>query len=358
MDLLSSLRALGHGGGIDWLLSGRQGATVPPDHPCSELVGRVSTIDSSVPDRLVMLDRALATVQSQHSELVWCKETMAQIWSDDAQKARGALSEMEAFGTLLAVFPDCIPVQREKHSQTPDFRVPGAFNAEVYCPLESQQNQEEVRKDLASQEGAVRLTMSHPITGSNSTAIRYPANKVGDRLLNAKRISEQAPTGEANVLVLNVRHEWQLCAADLLSVRTKYAKGRLWVGTFGAWHAFFGVVDRYTMLGDRVAVEFLSLGDVYAQQVDGFFRQKRRWSAAIMLVRDGTVLFENPWAEYALTASHLRTLLRTCRCRLDFCWHRGGGTSEELQCDVERELGRLEWLFSVASSEKDSGPGI
>jgi ribosome biogenesis protein Tsr3 len=66
-------------------------------------------------------------------------------------------------------------------------------------------------------------------------------------------------------------------------------------------------------------------------------------------VADGSVVFENPWAEHALTEGHLRSLLSTHRCRLDFSWHRAGGTFEEFQSEVERELCRLEWLFSAAA---------
>lgn len=348
MDLLSELRALGHGGGIDWLLSGRQSVALPLEHPCSELVGDVVTIDSSVPERLLMLDKALATVHDRHAKHDWCREMVAHSWGNDARQARSALSELEVFGTLLGVFPDCMPVPRDRRKQTPDFRVDDGVNIEVCCPRESEQNQGVVREELASQDGPVRLAISHPITGSSPNAIRYSANKVGDRLLNSKRESKQTATGESNVLVLNVRHEWRLSAADLLPVRTKYAKGVLWVGTFGVWHAFFGGAGRYTMLGDRVAVEYVMLGDRFAQRVDGFFREKSRWSAAMILVTDGAVLFENPWAEHALSEGHLRSLLRMHRCRLDFCWHRGGGRLEEFQGEVERELCRLEWLFSVS----------
>lgn len=349
MDLLSELRALGHGGGIDWLLSGRQSVALPLKHPCSELVGDVATIDSSVPERLLMLDKALATVQDRHVEHDWCREMVARSWGNDARQARSALSELEVFGTLLDVFPDCMPVPRDRRKQTPDFRADDAVNIEVCCPRESDQNQGVVRQELASQDGPVRLAISHPITGSSPNATRYSANKVGDRLLNSKRESEQLAAGESNVLVLNVRHEWQLAAADLLPVRTKYAKGTLWVGTAGVWHAFFGGINRYTMLGDRVAVERLMLGEKYTQQVDGFFREKPRWSAVVLLVADGSVVFENPWAEHALTEGHLRSLLSMHRCRLDFSWHRAGGTFEEFQSEVERELCRLEWLFSAAA---------
>jgi hypothetical protein len=358
VDLLTELKSKGQGDGIEYLLSRRHDVPLPDAHPCHDLVSHVFTSDSSIPHRWLMLDRALDCVRKHHADHeAWCQSTLASAWSTAVDQAQGALAELEAFGTLLEVFPNCIPVPRERRSQTPDFTVPGCFNAEVSCPRESRQNREAVQEELDSQQGMVRAAVSHPITGSGGEALRYPANKIVDRLLNAKRKSKQARSGEVNLLVLDVRHEWALSAHDLAPFRTVYSKEMLWVGTFGAWHTFYGAADgRRTMLGDRVAVEFLSLGGRYEQKLNGFFREQSRWSAALMLVSDGTVLLENPWAERPVDDAVLRELLRTHRCRLDYCWHRGGGTVADLASAVERELRKLEWLFSVSPEDENGGP--
>lgn len=348
------LARLGRGQGVALLLSGCTGHTLDDDHPICRLFEheRTTRDDFEVPPALELLDVSLARIAPGREGLGdWLSALLKKVWAADHSEACGALAELEAFGAFSGVFPDCVPVPRSRQA-TPDIEVRDHFFTEVYCPRESEPNREAVARDLKGQRGPVRIAVSYPVTGQGGSGIRYAANKVADRLLNKKRSSKQFCLGTPSILYVNARHEWGLCADDLLPMRSVLAGDVEVVGTFGAWHAFYGKRGIRSMLSGPASLPFLLSIDAYEQQVEGLFRAECSWSGALVAVRDGIVLFENPWAASPLQELTLRTLTRLHRFRPEYSWYRGDGARQELEMEVERAMAKLKWTFSVPSGSE------
>lgn len=359
---LDQLAPLGLGDGVRFLLDLAPSSGIPANHILADFLRP----HDRPREELKNFDRALAAAKNvvgKHQG--WFDDLLARIWTDDASTTQGALAELEAFGLLGAVFPAVEPTPLARRSRTPDFRVPNSFNIEVYAPRESAPNREEVERILGQgpepdQPITVRVALSHPITGSNGDALMYPANKTIDRVLNAKRDGGQAVPGEVNILYLDLRREWGVRAFEASPSLTYEGQGMHYVGTFGVWHAFYGEAGRRTLLPDRASTYFLPfLESAYAQQQQGFFRERTQWSAAVLAVTDGVVLFENPWADVPVSESLLRDLLRLDRCRIERSWFRGGAPSDQLAQRVEYELNRMEWLMGrrlIEDTEAEEAP--
>lgn len=350
-ELAQALRTRCAGRGIAFILSART-RPLDSDHPTARLLASNSGREGLVvADELLIFDRALACVAdhaSRHQD--WCTSRTSSSWSTDDVEAGGALSELEAFGTLLEIFPECAPTV-PRREQTPDFAVPGAFALEVYRPRESTTNRDAVAADLAAQTGMVRIAVSYPITGPGEGSLAYPASKVVDRIVNAKRTSRQIDPHLPNILYVDARHEWGLATEDLLPFRTTYSQGEHWIGTFGAWHAFYGVLGKRTMLRDRAALRYLRRCDAHEQKRNGLFREADHWSAALLAVRDGLVLFENPWARRRLDEATVRALLQLHRLRPECSWYCAGRSRQDLERDIEQTLARMEWSFRGNNEE-------
>ena len=173
----------------------------------------------------------------------------------------------------------------------------------------------------------------------------YPASKVIDRIINAKRSSRQFQSGRASILYIDGRRQWQLSAEDVLPFRTKYSLETHWVGTKGVWHAFYGAEGMRTLLPNRVSLEHLNTTDAHEQVQRGLFRATPQWSACILALMDGLALFENPWAEEPLHEKTLRQILQMSRMRAEFSWYRGPD-AVVLEAEVERMLQKLQWTFA------------
>lgn len=342
---LEVLEQMGRGQGLKAVLAHRANVLPGFDHPLAEVVRRSS-------DVALMLDHALQFVVSGLADVDWKRRKFDQVWSHDASVSRSALSELEALGTLLEIFPDCAPVPENPREQTPDFSIPRLLTVEVYRPRESWPESQKVEAELASQPGPLRMAISHPITGSDGLSLDFPANKVVDRILNAKREKAQVIEGIPAALYLDLRHESALGCRDVIPYRTVFSKGVHWIGTFGAWHAFYGAEGRRTMLRDRAAVRFLRPTDCHAQTRQGFFREFTQWSIAILALSDGLVFFENPWAATPVSDRTLRQLLLLHRARLEFSWFRGSETSKRLAQAVESMIDRMEWTFDTDDEEE------
>lgn len=348
---LAELERMGGGDGIKSVLARCPGSVLPFEHPLSKIVRHTT-------DATVMLDRSLGMVAENLTGCDdWLQRKMDQVWSTDPVVSSSALSELEALGTLLEVLPECIPVPESARKQTPDFAIPEVATVEVYRPRESSSNEEKVTAELASQPGPVKIAISHPITGSDGKSLEFPANKVVDRILNSKRTSHQTDASLPAILYVDLRHDWQLGSEDVFPYRTTFSKGMHWIGTFGAWHAFYGSKGRRTMLRDRAALRFLRPTDCHEQRRQGFFRELAHWSISIMALRDGLVLFENPWASTPVSEEVLRRLLLLHRARPEFSWLRGAEASANLAQTVESMLDRMEWIFGSVAEPEDTEEG-
>jgi hypothetical protein len=322
------------------------------------LVPRSGASGTYVPSKLARLSQALTLVlQRARKHEAEVARRLELAWTRDEGTAHGTIAEVTALGLLADVFPKIEPLPHKRKQKTPDYTVIGSFNVEVFAPRDSQTDRANVEGELSGPKREelvvdVRIAISHPITGSNPDALRFPANKTALRLLGNKWDKDQAIAGEPNVLYVDVQ-DWVECALAT-STCSYMCKDIHCVGTFGAWHAFYGQRGRRTMVGDRAATSFLPFFDVaYEQDVQGFFRDRHQWSAAILVTKDGAVLFENPWANMPLAEDDLRRLLRIDRCKTEHSWFRGPHGLERLRDRVEDELDRLEWLFARSRDGKE-----
>lgn len=198
---LDELERMGGGDGIKFVLAQYPGSSFHFEHPLSKIVRHTT-------DATVMLDRSLGIVADKLKGCDdWVQRKMAQVWSTDAVVSSSALSELEALGTFLDVFPECMPVPESVRKQTPDFMIRDVATVEVYRPRESLSNEEKVTTELASQPGPVKIAISHPITGSDGNSLEFPANKVVDRILNSKRRSQQTHLSLPAALYVDLRHD-------------------------------------------------------------------------------------------------------------------------------------------------------
>lgn len=353
--LLERLRKRGQGRGLELLLSRCDEAVLQNvDHPLTELLSRCDAAEERgvVEPLLELLDGSLERLCDQRQRFEpWLGGRLASVWSHEPVRSVGALAEVEALGVLVSEFSSSSPVREKSNEQTPDFRAASELCCDVYTPRESQQNKETVARELETQSGMVRIALSHPLTGSGGQSLEYPANKVADRFLNAKRRSRQQSPTEPTILYVDARRAWGLSAEDTLPFRTVYSKGVHWVGTFGVWHAFYGAAGKRVMLRDRASLVSLGSSDAYEQQGDGLFRENSRWAGAIIAVRDGLVFFENPWAANPLTHQTVRKLLRLDRTRAEYSWFRTPSV-DALRAAVEAMLDRMEWTFRPDDREQ------
>lgn len=349
-ELMNLLEKRGYGPGARILLESRPPTWCHrPGHPLDELlVPRTDSYGVHLPVRLRRLVWALS--RQNLPEGLQRESRLKVAWGEDEGNAHGALSELCTLGLFVEIFPEALLYDWTRNG-VPDIEVPNEFHVEVYAPRDSQPERERVDAELSRPRNAespinVNISISHPITGSSADALRYPANKTALRLLNKKRDTNQGVEGERNVLVVDIQ-DWDDCSRSA-SFCTYPGPDHHYIGTYGIWHAFYGTTGRATMLGDRTSNRFVTAREAYQQDPEGFFRVKQKWSAAIIVMRDGLVLFENPWALVPLGEHQIRTLLRMNECRGEYSWFRGNRSIQNLRDRIEEELDRLEWLWGDA----------
>lgn len=348
------LLSRGAGTGVGLILSRRMPSSVPSDHPIAQLFEHEnSSVDWSLFHwrMLELFDGALGNLCLERPALEpWLSERLDSAWALDASKARGALTELEALGTLCESFSKVTPLKEGK-TPTPDFLVDDRFCVEAYCPRVSTQDERSVADRLAKQSSFIKVAVSHPHTGSAGLSLTYPANKTAARFLNKKRASKQVRPDLPNILYVDARREWKLSSVDVLPLRTKHSLGEHWIGTFGAWHAFYGEQGRRTMLQDRASLRFLDSNQVHCQETTGLFRVDQAWSGSLIALTDGIVFFENPWAAVPLALDSLWKLFRLPLMRVEFSWFR----SSESSClaeTVDNALDKIEHTFAALTRDE------
>ena len=284
------------------------------------------------------------------------REVSAKPSSDET---RAKMAEVDACLRLSWI----ATVDRPKAARgpTPDFELDG-LNVEVYCPQEHSHEREVVRtildQDLAKASGPVKVAVAvgHMGTGSGrrvdsagrvqhdpeSLALAYPANKLIDRLLNAKRDSTQFLQGNENVLWLDLKHGLRQTVGHCTAVISTISRDPSSVGMIGIWHGFYGRRGA-ALLKERTTLEYgLRPQSIYGQQREGFFRERPEVSAAVLSTIDGVVLFENPWADRPLGGPNRRALFRLMEFRPEFSfWDHAENT---LRAEIESQLNRIESL--------------
>ncbi|MEZ4287702.1 MAG: hypothetical protein R3A47_06065 [Polyangiales bacterium] len=109
----------------------------------------------------------------------------------------------------------------------------------------------------------------------------------------------------------------------------------------GVWHGFYGR-EGAVLFPERTALEFGAPIHSYRQQKSGWFRENLHVAAALVSLRNGVVLFENPWASHPLSRTQRADLLRLSELRHEFSWF-----GPSVATDVESTLCRAALLAEL-----------
>lgn len=311
----------------------------------------------------VALERAATRKGMPDETRCWLQAKLGELATQPSDQKRALAAEVDAALRLSWLGP--VARLSETTAPTPDFEVTG-LRVEVYCPHEHSHEREVVQADLAQQQARakgpvkVAIAVSHPTTGSgrqvkdgeicrdgSNKALSYPSNKIMDRMFGneTKRSGKQFREGDANVLWLDLKHGWNFGTAECLPFRSIVAKGTCFTGMNGIWHGFYGR-PRAPLFAERTALEYPLPIRSYPQQRSGWFREIQKVAAAIVSVRDGVVLFENPWASHPLNKGQRNELLRLSELRPEFSWF-----GANVGIEVEAVLGRMAALAELNGQE-------
>ncbi|MFY1663743.1 hypothetical protein [Pseudomonas sp. Pseu.R1] len=189
-----------------------------------------------------------------------------------------------------------------------------------------------------------RIAESSPrVTGSSPLALQYTTNVVIDHAVSGKRDKNQFEAGRENILWLDLLHGFGVKSQDTKPFASILKGENTYVGSFGIWHSFYG--NRGCSLAtERTDLRYLEQCTVYKQQREGLLRERPEASAAMLLVSDGVLLFENPRASTQLSEQIRQDLKRILRFRPDLSYLAISG--EDLRVRIDGVLAEIEWLLT------------
>jgi hypothetical protein len=257
--------------------------------------------------------------------------------------ASAKLSEVIAGGLLGAVFPAMERIPERRKAKTPDFRLGESIFAEVYCPQESATEANKHSEWLKQNIGPIKLFISYPVTGSSPLALKYTSNVVIDRAVSGKRDKNQFEEGNENLLWLDLLNGFGVNSRDTKPYTSVHKGESTFVGSFGIWHSFYGQQGS-AFVYERTDLRYLEQRNIYRQRREGLFRFRPEVSGALIVVEDGIILFENPWASTPLSETARKSLKRLTRFKPDKSWFVTPGY--HLQDRVDAVLAEIDWLYA------------
>lgn len=301
--------------------------------------------------KLLAIDKAIEGL-SGISDDDWIKDKLIEICKttnsdlDSYEVNSNSAAEMIAFGLLRKTFPHIAQIKPGK-VKTPDFKIGESLFVEVYCPQHAIYEKEKIQAQYDAQDGAVKIAVSHPLTGSDGMALKYPTNKIIDRVLNKKRNHDQAVSGKANMLWLDLMNGFDLESKKTMPVESANKGDLTFFGCFGVWHSFYGEKDSSQFPSDRSTLMFPSCTMYYSQKEQGLFRIRPNLSAALILTIDGLVLFQNPWCSIPLSRTQLEAITSTFRFRPEFSFF-DKPEDDLLRYEVSSINNKINWMTTQA----------
>lgn len=257
--------------------------------------------------------------------------------------ASAKLAEIIAGGLLGAIFPTMERIPEKKKTKTPDFRLGENIFAEVYCPQESATETAKHSEWLKQNVGPIKLFISYPVTGSSPLALKHSSNVVIDRAVSGKRDKNQFKAGSENLLWLDLLNGFGVNSRDTKPYTSVHKGECTFVGSFGIWHSLYGQQGS-SFVYERTDLRYFEQRNIYKQQREGLFRFRPEVSGALILVEDGIVLFENPWASTPLSETARKNLKRLMRFKPDMSWFITPG--HHLKDRVDAVLAEIDWLYA------------
>lgn len=304
---------------------------------------------TSAYSRLLTLDTSLGNLlRTDHAQFALEKfnKLLTDVGGRDSKVdvLTKSAAELMAAGILISEFTSITPI-KETSNKTPDFSLEKNSFAEVYCPLRSETEELKVSKKFEEQTGPIKLVISYPITGSGGSALQFQTNKTIDRVLDSKRKKDQTVSHAENILWLDLLNGFDIKSSDLRPYITANKCELTFFGSFGVWHALYGLNGKSVLCKDRTVLRYLQPEiDCYLQQKSGLFRERKSLSGALLLVSDGLVLFENPWATVPLSIETKRRVRNLFRFRPEFSYFSCAGPMSSIE--IDSVLTKIEWLLS------------
>jgi hypothetical protein len=261
-------------------------------------------------------------------------------------KLFGKIAEVIAGGILGDIFPRMSRIPERADIKTPDYVLEDDVFCEVYCPQESSTETDKYANWLRDTVGPVKIFKSRPTTGSSPLALLYPTNVIIDRAIGGKRDKNQFTEGAQNLLWIDLLHGFEISSRDTMPYSSISKGENTYVGSFGLWHSLYGD-SGCSFVAERTDLRYFRRSSIYKQQRRGLFRERTALSAALLLLADGIVLFENPWASTPLSQATKQSLKRLVRFAPEMSFLRTAGHS--LEARVSATLAEIEWLYSDIS---------
>lgn len=300
-------------------------------HPCSDFM------------KLLALDVACAEWLARDLAPIDVLQILCTPGVSTAE-ATAKVAEVIAGGLLGTVFPAMRRIPEQKKAKTPDFTLGQGIYAEVYCPQESATETQKYEKWLAETIAPVKLLVTYPITGSSPLARAYSSNVVIDRAVSGKRDKDQFSEGAENLLWLDFLHGFDISSSDTKPYTTKHKGENTFVGSFGVWHSLYGEPGSL-FAAERTDLRYLRESNIYKQQRQGLFRERPVISAAVLLVADGILLFENPWSSTPLSEPTKQSLKGLLRFKPDMSFL--SVEPHSLEDRIKAILSEIEWLYKI-----------
>jgi hypothetical protein len=250
---------------------------------------------------------------------------------------------------LAQVFPDWEQVPEQKKNKTPDLRLGPAQFAEVYCPQKSETETKKHAEWLRNAVGPINLFISYPVTSSASKMLQFSSNTVIDRAVSGKRDKKQFSLGNENILWLDFLQGFGVRSGDTKPYATVHKGDNTYIESFGIWHSLYGRIG-CSFAAERTDLRYVDADQLYTQRREGLFRERSEVSAAILLVADGVLLFENPWASTPLSEATLRSLKRLLWFKPDMSYLAVPGV--DLAERITGILAEIEWVYSTLNFDE------
>lgn len=308
-------------------------------------------ISCSGRNKLLAIDKAIDGI-SGLSDSVWVKDALKEmcktITSDKElyNVNSNSAAEMIAFGLLRKAFPHITRVRTGK-TKTSDFKIDDSLFAEVYCPQQAINEKNKIQAQYDAQKSAVKVAVSYPLTGSDGLALKYPTNKIIDRVLNIKRKTDQTVSGKANILWLDLMNGFNLESKKTMPIESINKADLTYFGCFGIWHSFYGEKDLCHFPSERSTLMFPCCTKYYSQIEQGIFRIRPNLSAALILTIDGLVLFQNPWCSTPLSRHQLGAITSVFRFRPEFSFF-DKPEDDYLKNQVASIINKINWMTTQA----------
>lgn len=342
MKRIQQLRGLGINRALFKLIEQHQ-ITIAPGSYLYEVIADAALEGHPSPDFMKVLALDVACAEWLARDLAPI-ETLTLLCTPGIKtaKATAQAAEVIAGGLLGTLFPGMARIPEQKKAKTPDFTLGQDIYAEVYCPQESATETQRYEDWLAETVAPVKMLVTYPITGSSPLARTYTSNVVIDRAVSGKRDKDQFSPGAENLLWLDFLHGFDISSSDTKPYTTKPKGENTFIGSFGVWHSLYGE-QGCSFVAERTDLRYLRDSNIYKQQRQGLFRERPVISAAVLLVADGILLFENPWASTPLSEPTKQSLKGLLRFKPDMSFL--SIQPHSLEERIKAILAEIEWLY-------------